>query len=83
MKDGLLLEKMPYSYEYDDGDVSFNGEQLSEPYRSRYAEKMEAFLKKQGSVHNAFSITGSSLSLDKLQKEEQGKKGKYLSLIHI
>lgn len=77
VKDGLLLEKMPYSYEYDDGDVSFNGEQLSEPYRSRYAEKMEAFLKKQGSVHNAFSITGSSLSLDKLQKEEQGKKGKY------
>lgn len=76
IKDGLLLEKMPYTYEYDNGDISLNGEQLSEPYRSRYAEKMEAFLKKQGSVHSAFSITGSSLSLDKLQKEEQGKKGK-------
>lgn len=77
VKDGLLLEKMPYSYEYDDGDISLNGEQLSEPYRSSYAEKMEAFLKKQGSVHSAFSITGSSLSLDKLQKEQKGKKGKY------
>ncbi len=76
VKDGLLLEQLPYSYEYDDGDISFNGEQLSEPYRSRYAEKMEAFLKKQGSVHSAFSVTGSSLSLDKLQKEQRSKKGK-------
>lgn len=77
VKDGLLQEKMPYSYEYDDGDVSFNGEQLSEPYRSRYAEKMEAFLKKQGSISSAFSVTGSSLNLDNLQKEQKGKKGKY------
>lgn len=76
MKDGLLQEKLPYTYEYDNGDISFNGEQLSEPYRSHYAEKMEAFLKKQGSVHSAFSITGSSLSLDKLQKEQRSKKGK-------
>lgn len=76
VKDGLLLEQLPYSYEYNDGDISFNGEQLSEPYRSRYVEKMEAFLKKQGSVHSAFAVTGSSLSLDKLQKEQRSKKGK-------
>lgn len=73
VKDGLLTEEQPYSYEYNDGEVIINGEQLLEPYRSRYAEKMEAFLQHQGDAHRQFAVTGSTLNLDKLYNEKRSK----------
>src|SRR5689334_8154350 len=58
MKDGLLQDRTPFSYAYDNGNLKINGKDIPEPYQARYPQKMEAFLlKTQGNTHAKFSMT--------------------------
>lgn len=71
VKDGLLQDRKPFSYEYDNGMLKINGKEIPEKYRLEYARKMEAFLlKKQGNTHAKFSMYANKLSLDNMVREE-------------
>jgi len=75
VKDGLLQDRKPFSYTYDNSTLKINGKDLPEPYQARYLQKMEAFLlKTQGNTYAKFSMTGNKLSLDNLLREEGAYK---------
>lgn len=66
VKDGLIKEGKSYSYAYEKGLIKINGETLTEPYKTQYEEKMEAFLKKEGREGQIFSMRGSRMRVDEL-----------------
>lgn len=75
VKDGLLQDRKPFSYAYDNGTLKINGKDIPEPYQARYLQKMEAFLlHTQGNTHAKFSITSNKLSLDNLVREQGSYK---------
>lgn len=69
LKDGFIKEGKSYSYAYENGHIKINAEELPEPYKTQYEQKMAAFLKKEHKEGQIFSMRGSKMRVDELGKD--------------